>query len=131
MAVVFYYFAKINNCIYLLEKQIRKLGPQYTEIGTLLYFINEVNTLCRPCAKYEQLKNDYFRVLFLVKKDYSDHDIENFAHSFKILPHHEIQRMTDAWEHVYKVCNSNRRGINYNFLIIIDDKGKIIEIRRF
>jgi len=57
-ACIFYYLAKINSCRYLLEKQVQKLGPEYSGIRTVLYFINEVNTLCRPCAEYEILKDE-------------------------------------------------------------------------
>lgn len=81
--------------------------------------------------KYDKLKDDVVRILFLVDQDYSDNDIENFRNAFEILPHHEIRRMNALWESVYKICNSNNRGLIYNFLVIIDNKGKIEEIRRF
>jgi len=102
-----------------------------TGIRTALYLIKDVNTFCRPCAKYEQLKDDYVRILFLVDRDYSDNDIENFRNSFKILPHHDIARMSGTWERVNKICCSRNRRLIYNLLVIIDSEGKIEEIRRF
>jgi hypothetical protein len=128
---ILHYVAKLNNCWYRLDKQIKTLDSYYFGIKTAIYIIKDVNTLCGPCMKYDRLKDDFVRIPFLVDQDYSDNDIENFRNAFEILPHHEIRRMNALWENVYKICNSNNRGFIYNFLVIIDNKGKIEEIRRF
>ena len=96
----------------------------------ILYVIRDVNTLCRPCWRYEDFKQMNLPAIFFVENDFSDNDISNFRYSFKIRNNDQIQRMNYEWYRLCKLCDKKKRGKS-NFYIFLDDKAEIVELRRF
>lgn len=119
----------MDTCIHHINQIIKNDSGYYRY--SAIYLISSVNPLCRPCAKYDQLKNDPDRrIIFLLEPDYSDADIENFRRAFNLTSREEIRRMDKVWKKIYLKCNKNKWNFYYNLLIIINE-GKVDEIRRF
>lgn len=94
---------------------------------TAVYIINDAHIECRPCFKYDELSKDKnIDIMFYVRKDFSDNDIENFRDAFKIPIKYTVKRIKGEWEKIYKRCNKNK----FNLLILLNNK-KVKEIRRF
>jgi len=123
------YYITINKCERELIEIIKQNRDYY--YNSAIYLINSIDSFCRPCAKYNQLRNDLsIKIIFLVDPDYSDNDIENFRKFLNIDNKDEIRRMDIKWKEWYLKCNKNKWNFFFNFLILINE-GRIIEIRRF
>lgn len=125
----FYIYFRENNCYFLIKKEIKKLGPEYKNLESIIYLIKDANTLCRPLIKYDELKYDFPRIIFFVDKSYSENDIENFIDSFKIFPYHHVNKMTVNWQKVLEKCNRNK--YISNIFIQINKEGNILELIKF
>ncbi|MBC7361420.1 MAG: hypothetical protein H5U06_03955 [Candidatus Aminicenantes bacterium] len=125
----FAYHSFMDTCIRCINQIIKNDSGYYRY--SAIYLISSVNSFCRPCAKYDQLKNDPDRrIIFLLEPDYSDADIENFRRAFNLTSKEDIRRMDSDWKKIYLKCNKNKWNLYYNFLIVINE-GKVDEIRRF
>ena len=128
-AGLFAYRSFVDTCACRINQIIENNNDYYRY--SAIYLISSVNTFCRPCAKYDQLKNDPDRrIIFLLEPDYSDADIENFRRAFNLAMRDEVRRMDLDWKKVYLKCNKNKWNFYYNFLILINE-GKVDEIRSF
>jgi rhodanese-related sulfurtransferase len=76
---VYAYFSKCENVI---KRNVNKDIFMGRRIA--VYLVNNVQTYCRPCTDYKQLKENDENIVFYVKKDFSDIDIENFRDAFEI-----------------------------------------------
>lgn len=125
--LIFYYF--VGTVEHQLINMIKRDREYY--YNSAIYLISSADTFCRPCAKYDQLKNNPdLRIIFLVEPDFSDIDIENFRRALQIEMKDEVRRMDNEWRRLYLKLNRNKWHFYYNFLIIIN-RGRIEEIRRF
>ena len=124
----------LNVYVYTTDckRAIDKCIKEYVkDKRTALYIINDAHIECRPCFKYDELSRDgNIDIYFLVRKDFSDNDIENFKDTFGISDEHSIERIDNEWEKINKKCNSGN-NILYNLLIFIDEDGEVEEIRKF
>lgn len=125
------FYRYMNSCTYMLKKAINREEALLSKMNKkAIYIINEVNTGCRPCSKYEKLKKmNTTDIIFLVPKDYTNIDIENFRKAFNISEKDKIVKISDAFYKAYLACNKDR--FLFNILIIIDEKNEIEEIIRF
>lgn len=124
------YNIHINSCVFVLKNSIRaeKFNTNRSKIA--IYIIKDVNVSCRPfISKYNKLKSEKIDIFFLVDKDYTDIDIENFKNAFNVSNRHKILLINDTFNKAYNACRKNHFLIN--MLIIINEKGKIEEIRWF
>lgn len=120
---LFAYFSKCENVIK------RNIDTEiFRNKRTVVYLVQNVQTYCRPCMDYEQLKEGEDNIVFYVARDFSYVDIENFRHAFEIRNEDRIIRIGEPWQNLLKKC---KREIPSNFLIVINKSGKAEKVQRF
>lgn len=79
---------------------------------------------------YEQLKEGEDNIVFYVARDFSDIDIENFRHVFKIRNKDRILRIRDPWQKLINKCKHEKKSPS-NFLVVINKSGKAEKVQGF
>lgn len=96
-----------------------------------IYFIKEINTGCRSCAKYDILKKQpEVMVTFFVDTGYTENDIVNFREAFHIEPGHAVKVIDRGWKEVLEKCSS-KENREKNTLILVDEKNQLTRMWRF
>jgi hypothetical protein len=80
--------------------------------------------------EYKLLKKEEDNIYFYVARDFSDIDIENFRRVFEIRNEDRILRIGDSWRRLIDRCNGEKKSLS-NFLVIINESGKVEKVQRF
>ena len=122
---LFAYFSKCENVIKRNANDEIFGGKR-----TVIYLIQNVQTYCRPCLDYQQMKEEEDNILFYVARDFSDNDIENFRRVFEIRNKDRILRISDSWQKLTSKCMRKKKNPP-NFLVVINKSGKAEKVQRF
>jgi hypothetical protein len=126
--IVLNLYAYFSKCENVIKRNINK--DVFDGKRTVAYIVQNVQTYCRPCMDYEQLREAEDNIVFYVTRDFTDIDIENFRRVFKIRNKDRILRIGKAWQKLTTKCKDGKRGLS-NFLVLIDKFGKAEQVKRF
>lgn len=130
LSAFFSYRNLSGGCRATISRYLKDSRPSSSDQISLIYLIKSVHLCCRPCYDYERYnKDDQLDVIFYVDADFSDADIENFRTAFQINPNHKVARKDKAIKDICRVCE--KKNENSNFLLIINEKGDLFDLKRF
>ncbi|MCP4221664.1 MAG: hypothetical protein GY765_43970 [bacterium] len=133
IGIFFIVHSYFNNPVRIITRAIesKKVAENFNGNRTAVYLIDEVNTGCRSCSKFDALQKDPgVRIIFYVPADYSDIDIANFRESFHIPEKYAVRQITGGWLDVFESCNSGEENKD-NLLILVNEKQKVTRLWRF
>lgn len=139
LGIIFLFYSHFSksSCTDIINKKLHDENILTRELfpgkNVAIYLINAVNTCCRPLYKFSELReNPSIHVVFYVKDNFSDIDIENFTGTFNIPPGVTVKRSgpDNTWKKLLGLCRAPVEG-DANFFIFIKERTMIEELVRF
>ena len=131
--ILLHLYKNITDCRLRIERLVSRegaLSKYIVDRPIAIYVINDVNTSCRTCINLEIFNKMAHppNVLFLLNRQFSKVDIENFRAEFKLTANQDTIRISTEWLKTVKPC---LKSPYQNLLIYISPDLEITQMRRF